>query len=89
MDERKFSALCVALTEPNNYLQIRFRYAQVMRSDEGVLINCNDMDSLEHCFFISNVAESVYFAEIEKIHEIKKFSGVYVFKKIRWVCFAI
>lgn len=50
-------------------------YAQVVRSDEEVLINCNVMDSLEHCFFISNVADSAYFAEIEKIHDMLAAKG--------------
>ena len=51
-------------------------YRQVVSSDEGVLRDCNLMNSLEHCFFVSNVVGSKYFGEIESIRGVLRAKGL-------------
>ena len=45
-------------------------YSQVVNSDKKILTECNLINSLENCFFVSNVANSKYFGEIEKIRAL-------------------
>lgn len=50
-------------------------YQQVINSDERALTEFNLTDVLEHRFFISNVAGSKYFAQIEKIRDLLRRKG--------------
>ena len=50
-------------------------YQDVVNSDKAVLKDCNVLDNLENCFFVSNIAESKYFAEIGKIRDLLQKKG--------------
>ena len=50
-------------------------YQQVVTSDKNVLSNCDLLNKLEECFFVSNVEGSEYFGELEKIRMLLKSKG--------------
>lgn len=51
-------------------------YSQVVNSDERILKGCGLMNSLEHCFFVSNLSDSKYFGEIENIRRLLYAKGL-------------
>lgn len=50
-------------------------YSHVVNSDKKVLIDCDLMNALEQCFFVSNITGSKYFAQIESIRDMLNEKG--------------
>ena len=50
-------------------------YSQVVISDEKVLRDCDLINALEQCFFVSNVKDSKYFGAIENIRALLNAKG--------------